>query len=129
MRCLQLMVLLLLPSTALSAEISIRVSYPDGAPAQGVKVQEVGLERGNIHSDLVGTTDNHGRFATSIRIKPRTIPEDLRGYYVYAYWYVVMPDEFQWEVSDISGPFSRIKTLNRSKKTFQTERIGRSGRK
>jgi len=101
MRYIQLLVLLLLPSTALSAEISICVSYPDGAPAQGIKVQEVGLERGNIHSDLLGTTDKRGRIETSIRIEPKTIPEDLRGYYVYAYRYVVMPDEFQWEVSDI----------------------------
>ena len=89
------------PEPPVSAEINIHVSYPDGRPAQGIKVQEVGLERGNIHSDPLGMTDHHGRISAPIELKPAMTPNDLKGSCTYAYRYVVMPENYRWEISDI----------------------------
>lgn len=96
-----LLILFLISSDAMSAEININVSYPDGKPARKVKVQEVGLERGDIHSNLLGVTDSQGKINATIKLKPAIVPNDLKGFYSYAYRYVVMPENFKWEVSDI----------------------------
>jgi hypothetical protein len=101
MRLNILLLLCLVSSNVMSAEINIHVSYPDGKPAQGIKVQAVGLDRGNMYNDLLGVTDNHGNINTEIIVKPENIPNDLNGYYSYLYRYVVMPENFRWEISDI----------------------------
>jgi hypothetical protein len=101
MRVIILMMLCLISSNVMGAEINIHITYPDGKPAQGIKVQEVGLDRGNMYNDLLGITDNHGNINAEIIVKPEIIPKDLNGYYSYLYRYVVMPENFRWEISDI----------------------------
>jgi hypothetical protein len=101
MRYIILVILCLISSYVMSAEINIHVSYPDGKPAQGIKVQGLSLDRGNMYNDLLGVTDNHGNINAEIIVKPEIIPNDLNGYYYYIYRYVVMPENFRWEISDI----------------------------
>jgi len=46
----------------LGAEITISVSYPDGRPASGIRVQAMGLERGNVFEDnFIKKTDENDK--------------------------------------------------------------------
>ncbi len=98
----------LMTCNTFAAEILITVKYPDGKPAKGIKVREVGLGNGNMKNELVGVTDDSGRIKTQIELEPSETEQkkDLQkypqgSYYEYAYRYVVMPDNYRWEVSDI----------------------------
>lgn len=89
------------PTRGLGAELKISVKYPDGAPAKGIKVQEVQLERQRIYNRLLGSTDDNGTVEVEFEAKPRKDckGEVPRGYGVYRY--VVMPDNYRWVVSDL----------------------------
>lgn len=105
--CIFLFAFLFINSSSLfAAEITISIKYPDGKPAKGIKVREVGLERGNTKNELLGVTDDSGRIKTQIKLEPsadkrKRYLNNPQGSYVYAYRYVIMPDDYRWEVSDI----------------------------
>ncbi len=91
----------LVPASGLSAGLMISVKYPCGMPAKSIKVQEVQLERQRIYNRLLGATDDNGTIETEFEVKPRKDckGEVPRGYGIYRY--VVMPDNYRWEVSDL----------------------------
>jgi len=100
-RCLLTPCLLFIISNGLSAELSIIVRYPDKTPAKGIKVHEVQLERQRLYNRVLGITDDNGTINIEFEQKPRKdcMGETPRGFGVYRY--VVMPDNYRWEISDI----------------------------
>jgi hypothetical protein len=83
-----------------ATQLLIIVQLPDGSPAAGVKIQQVQLERTSPRprNTLCGTTDSSGQLV--VRFLPmRSEGDDRNGYGLYRF--VLMPDNFRWELSDI----------------------------
>jgi len=80
------------------AELTISVRYPDKTPAKGVKVHQLQLERPGRTSYLLGATDEKGEIKAKFE-EEKSSYENLHGYGVYRY--VVMPENYRWEVSDL----------------------------
>jgi len=100
-RFLILFFLCLIPCNTPAAELLISVKYSDGTPAQGIKVREVQLERAEHKNHLLGLTDDKGEIKATFKVQPTGEINGEKGIYVYAYRYVVMPDDSRWEISDI----------------------------
>lgn len=88
----------LFATTGSSAELTISVKYPDGTPASGIKVQQVQLERVGHGSTLVGITDEKGQMRIRFE-QEKSSYENRHGYGIYRY--VVMPQDYTWQVSDL----------------------------
>lgn len=92
----------------------VRVLKPDGQPAGGVAVQEVGLCR-QQKQRLVGLTDVHGLLAVDLAKYCLENEKSWQGAGIFRY--VVMPKDYPWEVSDIYC--RKESTYERSKKLFE----------
>jgi hypothetical protein len=99
MKIVSLLILLLLsaPYRIFGTELTIAVSYPENTPARGIRVQQVQMERPDPRSILLGITDENGEIKVMFEQKPNS--ESRHGY--GAYRYVLMPENFRWEVSDL----------------------------
>lgn len=85
------------------AELTISVLNPDKTPANNIKVQEVQLARYSRRprNHLLGVTDEKGELKVRFAEKPDDA--DNTRVYEFIYRYVVMPEDYRWEISDIYG--------------------------
>ncbi len=97
-----------------TVRFTVRVLKPDGQPAAGVAVQEVGLCR-QQEKRLIGHTGVHGVLTVDLAQYCHENEESWQGAGIFRY--VVMPQEYRWEVSDI---YCRKETsYARSRKRFE----------
>lgn len=108
MRLLFSLMFILFATLCHSATIQIHIKNPDGTPAVGIPIQQIGLTWRHAHNKLEGKTDRSGSIKITFEEKVWDVPvtfdsKEYRkvkmGYDIYRF--VIMPTRFRWEISDI----------------------------
>jgi len=81
-----------------AAQLAIKVHFPDGSPARGIKVQLVQLERASPRNLLCGVTDETGQLNVGFDAVA-TLEGKRNGWGLYRF--VLMPEDLRWELSDL----------------------------
>ncbi|MFH1742225.1 MAG: hypothetical protein ABIH23_24740 [bacterium] len=97
--CISASLWLLVSFPVFAQTLTIHVTYPDGSPAEGVKVQEFQLERYQNYNQLLGKTDRTGTIQIRFRREPAEWRNELKGYGIYRF--LIMPEEHPWVLSDL----------------------------
>lgn len=89
------------PTAEHVAELIIRATLPNGSPAVGVPVHEVGPARHMIRNSEVGATDGQGEFR--VGFQPGYHDRSFRPVGYGMFRYILKPEGMRWELSDIYG--------------------------